>query len=57
MSKYGVISGPYFPVFGLKTEIYGVNLRMQSEYRNIRTRDNSVFGHFSHSDGFANSEF
>ena len=24
MSKYGVISGPYFPVFGLNTEIYGV---------------------------------
>ena len=23
MSKYGVISGPYFPVFGLNTEIYG----------------------------------
>ena len=21
MSKYGVISGPYFPVFGLNTEI------------------------------------
>ena len=26
MSKYGVISGPYFPVFGLNREIYGVNL-------------------------------
>ena len=25
MSKYGVISGPYFPVFGLNTGIYGVN--------------------------------
>ena len=24
MSKYGVFSGPYFPVFGLKTEIYEV---------------------------------
>ena len=23
--KYGVFSGPYFPVFGLNTEIYGVN--------------------------------
>ena len=33
MSKYGVISGPYFPVFGLDTEVYGVNLRIQSEYR------------------------
>ena len=33
VSKYGVISGPYFPAFGLNTEIYGVNLRIQSEYR------------------------
>ena len=23
--KYGVFSGPYFPVFGLNTEIYEVN--------------------------------
>ena len=23
MSKYGVFSGPYFPVFGLNTGIYG----------------------------------
>ena len=38
---------PYFPVFGLNTEIYEVNLRIQSEYRKIRTRNNSVFGHFS----------
>ena len=27
-------------------EIYEVNLRIQSEYRKIRTRKNSVFGHF-----------
>ena len=47
VSKYGVISGPYFPVFGLNTEIYGVNLRIQSKYRTIRTRNNSVFGQFS----------
>ena len=40
VSKYGVISGPYFPVFGLNTEIYCVTRR---------TRNNSVFGHFSHS--------
>ena len=26
MSKYGVISSPYFPVVGLNTEIYGVLL-------------------------------
>ena len=49
MPIYGVFSGPYFPVFGLNTEIYGVNLCIQSEYRKIRTRKNSVFGHFSRS--------
>ena len=47
--KYGVSSGPYFPAFGLNMEIYSVNLRIQSEYRKIRTRKNSTFGHFSHS--------
>ena len=47
MSKYGVISGLYFPVFRLNTEIYFVNLSIQSEYRKIRTRNNYVFGHFS----------
>ena len=50
VSEYGVISGPYFPVFRLNTKIYGVNLRNQSEYRKIRTRQNFVFGHFSSSD-------
>ena len=49
VSNYGVISGTYFPVFGQNTDIYGVNLRIQSEYRKIRTRNNSVFGHFSRS--------
>ena len=29
---------------------YGVNLCIQSEYRKIWTRENSVFGHFSRSD-------
>ena len=52
VSKYRVFSGPYFPVFGLNTEIYGVNLRIHSEYRKIRTRKNSVFEHFSYSDFF-----
>ena len=37
------------------TEIYGVNLRIQSEYRKIRTRKNSVFGHFSRSVTFINN--
>ena len=36
-----------FPVVTLNTEIYKVNLRSQSEYRKIRTRNNSVFRHFS----------
>ena len=31
-------------------EIYGVNYRIQSEYRKIRTRKNSLFGHFSRSE-------
>ena len=48
MSKYGVFSGLYFPVFGLNMEIYGVNFRIQSEYAKIRTRRNSAFGNFSH---------
>ena len=48
--KYTVISGPYFPVFGLNTEIYGVNIRIQSKYRKIRTINNNfVFGPFSRS--------
>ena len=49
MSKYGVFSGPYFPVFEMNTEIYGVNLSIPSKYGKIRTRKNSVFGHFSRS--------
>ena len=50
LSKYGVIFGPYFPVFWRNTEIYGVNLRIQSGYSKIRIRNNSVFGHFLCSD-------
>ena len=38
-----------FTVFELSTEIYGVNLCFQSEYGKIRTRRNSVLGHFSRS--------
>ena len=47
--KYSVFSGSYFLVFGVNTEIYSVNLCIQSEYEKIRTRKNSVFGHFLHS--------
>ena len=49
MSKYGVFSGPYFPVLGLNTERYEVSLRIQSECGKIQTRKNSVFEHFSRS--------
>ena len=31
-------SGTIFPAFGVKTEIYSLNLRIQSECRKIRTR-------------------
>ena len=31
-------SGPWFPVFELKSKIYSVNLRIQSECGKIRTR-------------------
>ena len=31
-------SSPYFPAFGPNTNIYGVPLRIQSEYRKIRSR-------------------
>ena len=51
VSKYGGFFGPYFPVFKLNTEIYGVNLYIQSEYRKIRTRKTSVFVEFSRSEG------
>ena len=50
MSKYGVFSGPYFAVFELNTEIYSLNLRIQSEYKKVRTRKYFVFGDFSRSD-------
>ena len=57
VSKYGVFSGLHFPVFRLNTEIYRLNLRIQSEHRKIRARKNSVFGHFSPSDysGYLNA--
>ena len=42
-------SGPRFPVLELNSEIYGVNLRIQSKYEKIRTRKNSVFQHLSRS--------
>ena len=43
VSKYGVISGPYFPAFGLNTKSYFVSLGIQSECGKIQNRNNSVF--------------
>ena len=48
-SKYEVISGPYFPAFGLNMERYEISLRIQSQCGKIRTRNYSVFVHFSRS--------
>ena len=45
VSKYGVFSDPYRPVFG-------VNLCIRSECKKTRTRKNSVFGHLSRSGHF-----
>ena len=49
LPEYRVISAMYFPVFGLNTEIFGVNLSIHSEYMRIRTRNNSVLGCISRS--------
>ena len=49
-SKYRVISGPCFSVFGLNAERNGASLCIESEYRKMQTRNNSIFGHFSHSE-------
>ena len=38
VSQYRVFSGPHFPAFGLNTEVYGVNHRIQSKCGKIKTR-------------------
>ena len=38
-----------FPIFGLHTDIWRVNLHVQSEYRKIQNRKYSVSEHFSRS--------
>ena len=50
-------SGSYFPLFRLNAEIYCVNLRIETKYGKIKTRENSVFGHFSHSALLENLRF
>ena len=51
--KYGVYSGPYFPVFGLNTDMYSVNLRFQSEYRKYLPEKTPYLDTF-HAVGFHN---
>lgn len=46
MSKYGVFCDLYFPVF-----IFEVNYHILSAHGKMRTRKNSLVGHFWHSDG------
>ena len=46
---YGVFFWSVFSVFWLNTDIYIVNIRIQSEYGKMRTTKNSIFGHFLHS--------
>ena len=46
VSKYAVVSGPYFPTFWLNTDRYEVSLRIQSKCGKKRTRKNFVFRHF-----------
>ena len=57
VSKYGVVSCMYFPAFGMNTEIYYVNLHIQSEYRKIRTRNNSLFWTLFHAVIIAHIEY
>ena len=38
VSKYGVFSGPYFPMFGLNRERYSISLRIQSKCWKIRKK-------------------
>ena len=40
MSNYGVISGPYFPSFGLNTERYGLN----TEYLSVFSPNAGKYG-------------
>ena len=50
--QFGIFSVQYFLAFELTTEIYSVNLRIQSKYEEIRIRKNSGSGHLSSSAHF-----
>ena len=44
-------SGPYFPVFGLNMEIYGVQIRENTDQKN------SVFGQFLRSESYETKSY
>ena len=46
VSKFGVFSGPYFHEFRRTTEIYRVNICIQSDCGKTRTREIALFQHF-----------
>ena len=48
VSKYGLflVRNLLYSDWIRRFNPYSINLRIQSEYRKIRTRNNSVFGHF-----------
>ena len=52
VSKYEVFSGLYFSAFARNSERYFISLCIHTEYGKIRTRKNSVFGHFSRSESY-----
>ena len=45
--QFRSFSGPHFPAFGLNTEIYSVNFRIQSEYGKKMYQKNFEYRHFS----------
>ena len=53
------LSSPYFPAFGMNTEMYRVNLRKQSECGKIRTRKTpkwKLFAKYEHSRNNSNNK-
>ena len=49
MEFFGSLFSRFWTEYG-DTEIYGVNLRIQFQYGEIRTGKNFTFGYFSHSE-------
>ena len=46
-TPYSEFSGPYFSAFRLNTEIYSVNLHIQSKCRKKKDQKNSEYANFS----------